>query len=514
MRFPRRAGILLHPTSLPGPHGTGDLGPSALRFADRLAEAGQGLWQVLPLGPTGAANSPYQALSSFAGNPLLISLDALVEDRLLPEKDARRHPDFAEDRADFDGARRFKEEALRTAFERFSEMTASDLHDAFRIFRQETEAWLPDFALFMALKDHFRGKPWYDWPEPGLVRREAKAMKAARAELKKEIRYHVFCQFLFFRQWRHLREHARAKGVHLVGDVPIYAAHDSADVWMAPAFFALDASGRATGQAGVPPDYFSETGQLWGNPLYDWNALEKDGFSWWIERIRATLAQVDILRIDHFRGLESYWAVPAGAATAAEGEWKTGPGSAFFEALETALGEVPIIAEDLGIITEEVEALRARHKLPGMKVLQFAFAEGAESYLPHRFTDPNCVAYTATHDNDTTRGWYAAEGPDYAHMDVEALRRERDKARRYLARDGSDIAWDLIRLVAGSTADTALWPMQDVLDLGNEARMNRPGQAEGQWAWRMTPAQLESFPAERLAELSWLYDRGPSPTTA
>jgi 4-alpha-glucanotransferase len=283
---------------------------------------------------------------------------------------------------------------------------------------------------------------------------------------------------------------------------------------MAPEFFALDETGRATGQAGVPPDYFSETGQLWGNPLYDWAALEKDGFSWWIDRIRATLAQVDILRIDHFRGLESYWAVPAGAKTAAGGEWKPGPGSAFFEALEAALGEVPVIAEDLGIITEEVEALRRAHRLPGMKVLQFAFAEGAESYLPHRYTDPNCVAYTATHDNDTTRGWYAAEGPDYAHMDAEALRRERDKARRYLARDGSDIAWDLIRLVAGSTADTAIWPMQDVLDLGNDARMNRPGEAEGQWTWRMTPAELESVPAGRLAELSWLCERGPSPTGA
>lgn len=507
MPFPRAAGIILHPTSLPGSHGIGDLGPAAYRFIDFLHASGLTLWQVLPLGPTGASNSPYQSLSSFAGNSMLVALEPLVNDGLLKAEDLQG-VHFAEGRVDYCRAAEFKERALRKAFAVFQAGRGNPaLRSRWLAFKREQAAWLEDFACFAALRRHFQNRAWFAWPDKGLVKRSPALLAKVRKEMADEIAFQVFCQFCFFSQWRALKDYANQKGICIIGDVPIYVAHDSADVWASPEIFALDESGLPLTMAGVPPDYFSATGQLWGNPLYRWDALAESGFSWWLARISATLALVDRLRIDHFRGFESYWEVPAGETTAVNGRWRKGPGDAFFNALRNSLGELPIIAEDLGVITPEVTALRQRHGLPGMKILQFAFCDGAEHYLPHTY-ESNCVCYTATHDNDTTRGWYAAEGADYSHHDRAVIERERDKARRYLARDGSDIAWDFIRLAMSSVADTAIFPMQDVLNLGNEARMNRPGIAEGQWEWRMTAEQLANAPAGRLREMVWLYGRG------
>jgi len=513
MPFPRTAGILLHPTSLPGAGPIGDLGDGAIRFLDFLAAAGQGIWQVLPLGPPGGSHSPYQSLSSFAGNPLLISLDALARDEasLVPQQTTEADGSA---RADHERARAVKTRALRTAHGNYATGHGSKSFRAgFEAFREAEAAWLDGFALFMALKTHFDGAAWHAWPDKDLVRRAPAALARAAKELAREVEYHAFCQYVFFSQWRRLRAYANQRGIRILGDIPIYVAHDSADVWTQPQLFALARNGRATHVAGVPPDYFSATGQLWGNPLYLWARMAQDGYAWWIDRIRATLAMVDMLRIDHFRGFESYWEIPGDAETAVNGRWVPGPGAAFFEAIGQALGDLPIVAEDLGIITPAVDALRRRFALPGMKVLQFAFCEGAEVYLPHTY-EPNCVVYTATHDNDTTVGWYRAEGPDYAHMDPDGIRRERDKARRYLARDGSTIHLDLVRLALRSVACMAVVPMQDILGLDNCARMNRPGIADGQWAWRLTSAQLAAAPADLLREMVWLYGRERAPIAA
>ncbi len=509
MSLPRSAGILLHPTSLPGSHGVGDFGDDAYTFADFLHRADMGVWQILPLGPPGAAHSPYQTLSSFAGNALLISLERLAADGLLVSKDlpaggGQTGP------ADYAHARTVKQRVLRLAHRRFA---AGEGDKRFRRsleqFRTDAKDWLAPFALYMALREHYAGRPWYDWPDASLVQHEPRALERAQREHADAIEFHVFCQHIFFRQWRALKTHANERGIRIMGDVPIYVALDSADVWADRRFFRVDTRGTPTHVAGVPPDYFSPTGQLWGNPLYRWDRLATDGYAWWIRRIRRTLASVDILRIDHFRGFEAFWEIDAAHKNAKNGRWVKGPGADFFRALERALGSLPLVAEDLGIITPEVEALRREFGFPGMKVLQFAFAEGAESYLPHTY-EPNCVAYTATHDNDTTQGWYRAEGPDYAHMDREGLARERDKARRYLARDGTDIHTDFVRLALASVADTAIVPMQDVLGLGNDARMNRPGQSDGQWTWRLAPGALASAPADRLREMVWLYGRESS----
>ncbi len=507
MTFPRCSGILLHPTSLPGTCGIGDLSDAAYRFVDFLHEAGMSVWQMLPLGPTGAANSPYQCLSSFAGNPLLVSLEALKEERLLGASDLLPDAGFLESWVVFDKVRSYKETALRKAYAAFEAGKCSvEFTKKFETFRAEEQDWLEDFALFVALKEKFGGKAWPDWPEPGLISRDEATMKKYRVELAAQIRFHCFVQFLFFTQWRKLKKYANDKGIKLMGDVPIYVAHDSADVWASPEYFELDAKGGADKMAGVPPDYFSPTGQLWGNPIYNWKKLKADNYKWWVNRINATLTMVDMLRIDHFRGFEAYWEVPAGEKTAVNGKWIKGPGAELFAAVRKELGALPIIAEDLGTITPEVHALREGEGFPGMKVLQFGFCDGAEFYLPHTY-EKNAVVYTATHDNDTTKGWYLAQGHDYEHHDRGTIERERDKCRRYLARDGADVTWDLIRLALQSVADIAIFPMQDVLDLGNEFRMNRPGVTDGQWAWRLTAAQLASARSGDLREMNYLYDR-------
>lgn len=509
MSFPRAAGVLLHPTSLPGGHGVGDLGKSAYRFVDFLAAAGQSLWQVLPLGPTGPTNSPYQSLSSFAGNPLLISLDRLVEIGLLTPPDIAGGGVASLPTAEFERAAKFKEKALRLACRHFLAGRGDKaFQKGFLEFREAEKEWVEDYALFLALKRHFQGAAWFQWPDPDLVKRRPAALQKARKEFEDSLLFHIFCQYCFFDQWTALKAYANEKHVRLIGDVPIYTAHDSADVWAEPQYFEVDEEGAVLQMAGVPPDYFSTTGQLWGNPIYRWDVLKKDGYRWWLRRIESVLKLVDILRIDHFRGLQAYWSIPQGETTAVRGEWIEAPGDDFLTTLHQTLGKLPIIAEDLGVITPEVEELRDKHGLPGMKILQFAFCDGADAYRPHTY-DKNCVVYTATHDNDTTHGWYAATGPDYAHMDPATLARERDLARRYLGRDGSDIAWDFIRLALSSVADTAIYPMQDILRLGNDCRMNRPGITEGQWGWRMTEEQLTTAPAERLRELTWLYGRLP-----
>jgi 4-alpha-glucanotransferase len=491
---PRSAGILLHPTSLPGPYGIGDLGAAALAWVDALVRANQKWWQILPLGPTGYGDSPYQCFSAFAGNPYLVSPDRLREDGLLSREDlAGVH--FPQERVDFGPVIEFKVRLLHRAWTDFQSGAVSGLRSEFEQFCAEEASWLDDYTLFMALKDAQGGASWLGWDMP-LALREPSALAQAREKLRAEAGEHKFRQFLFFRQWRALKKVANTKGVRLIGDVPIFVSSDSADVWAHPEYFLLDERRRPTVVAGVPPDYFSQTGQLWGNPLYNWAALKQDGYAWWVERLRATLQQVDLVRIDHFRGFEANWEIPAGMPTAEKGRWVKGPGADLFHALRAAMGPLAIIAEDLGVITPEVEALREQFGLPGMRILQFAFAGATEDrFLPHLY-ERNTVVYTGTHDNDTTLGWYRS-----------ASEKEKDFVRRYLARDGSDIVWDLIRLAWMSVADYALTPLQDVLNLGPEARMNLPGRASGNWGWRYTADQLTSAVLERLGEMTELYAR-------
>ncbi len=496
MKFNRASGVLLHPTSLPGPYGIGDLGPAALAFVDFLADSGCSLWQVLPLGPTGYGDSPYQCFSAFAGNPYLISPEGLLAEGLLHGADLQPLPPFPLERVDYGAVIPWKLALLERAWERFSAQEAHPLRADFAAFCQAQAVWLDDFALFMALKEAHGGAPWTDWPAD-LRQREPAALAEARSTLAEQVERQRFFQFLFFRQWGALRAHARGRGVQIIGDIPIFVAHDSADVWARPDLFYLDEAGRPTVVAGVPPDYFSPTGQLWGNPLYRWERHKKDGYAWWIARFRALLELVDIVRLDHFRGFAAYWEVPGDAPTAEHGRWTPGPGADFFAALREALGDLPIIAEDLGEITPDVIALRDQFGLPGMKILQFAFSGPDNPFLPHNFT-PNCVAYTGTHDNDTALGWYWS-----------APEQEKDYARRYLSVSGQDFAWDLIRMAWRSVAVFALAPMQDLLSLGSEARMNFPGRAAGNWAWRMPPDALRPELRDRLRELNYLYYRYP-----
>lgn len=491
---PRGSGLLLHPTSLPGSFGIGDLGPAAYAWVDTLVRAGQKWWQVLPLGPTGYGDSPYQCFSAFAGNPYLVSPESLVQDGLIAAADlANLH--FPEDRVDFGPVIQFKVALLQRAWERFKAGAAAALKPEFEAFCDGAATWLDDFALFMAIKDAHGGASWLGWELP-LVRREPAALDQARARYADGVRQHQFRQFLFFRAWRALKAHANTQGVRLIGDIPIFVSSDSSDVWAHPEIFQLDENRQPVAVAGVPPDYFSKTGQLWGNPLYNWEALKASGYDWWVERLRATLQQVDLIRLDHFRGFEAYWRIPAGMPTAQVGEWTPGPGAEFLTNLRDVLGGLPIIAEDLGLITPGVEALRDDFNLPGMKILQFAFGGATEDrFLPHTY-DHNCVVYTGTHDNDTTRGWYEA-----------ATEAERDLFRRYIARDGSDVSWDFIRLAWSSVADLALAPLQDVLSLGTEARMNLPGRASGNWAWRFRAGIVTPQLVTRLAEMTELYGR-------
>ncbi len=489
----RAAGILLHPTSLPGPHGIGDLGEGAYRWVDFLARAGQRYWQVLPLGPTGFGDSPYQCFSAFAGNPNLIHLDDLVRRGWLAETDCRP-PTFPVERVDYGRVIPFKRACLLRAFDGFKARATPSDRAAWEAFRHEHRAWLEDFALFMALKDHFH-LPWYEWPQD-VRRREPRTLDRYRAELAHQLEAHTFIQWVFFRQWTSLKAYAHEKGIRIIGDIPIFVAYDSADVWAHQELFCLDEEGRPTVVAGVPPDYFSPTGQRWGNPLYRWEVLAAEGYRWWVLRVRVALQCVDVVRLDHFRGFEAYWEIPATSPTAEVGRWVKGPGDALFQALQEALGTMPFIAEDLGFITPEVKALRERWGLPGMKVLQFAFSGPENEYLPHNYISPHWVVYTGTHDNDTTVGWFRS-------LD-EATRRY---VLAYLGRDGQDIAWDLIRLAWQSVAYLAIAPLQDVLRLGSEARLNMPGRAAGNWTWRVSPGMLTDTLAEALADLTALYGR-------
>ena len=498
MNFDRAGGILLHPTSLPGRYGIGDLGPQAYRFVDWLASTGCKLWQILPLGPTGYGDSPYQCFSAFAGNPYLISFDALIEDGLLTQNDLAAMPEFSASRVDFGLLIPWKLAILQKAFSHLSAASES-LQKEFKRFSKENFAWLDDYALFMSIKEANGGGAWSGWDE-SLRKRKKAAIDQARAEQAQNIQRHSFYQFLFFRQWHKLRAYAHGRGLTIIGDIPIFIAYDSADAWANPSLFFIDDDSLPTVVAGVPPDYFSATGQLWGNPLYKWSAHKKTGYEWWIERFHSVLSLVDIVRLDHFRGFAGYYEIPYGAPTAETGQWVTGPGKTFFETIYPALSNkkgqtLPIIAEDLGVITDDVEELRDSFNLPGMKILQFGFSGAENPFLPHNYPK-NCVAYTGTHDNDTVLGWYET-APEH----------ERDFARRYLGTNGDNIAWDLIRSVWSSVAVYAVAPMQDVLALGTEARMNFPSKLGGNWEWRMSESDMSESLAGRLREMNQLYLR-------
>jgi 4-alpha-glucanotransferase len=498
----RASGILLHPTSLPGRHGIGDLGPQAHRFAADLARAGQSWWQMLPTGPVGPANSPYLALSAFAGEPLLLSLELLARDGLLRRRELAPHAPVRDGRVDYAAAHRLKEPPLRLAFERYQSKPAGRRRKI-EGFREAHREWLEDYALYRALAAAQGNGAWYEWPTP-LRSRRRRALDAARRELADEIDYHVFLQYEFDRQWRQLQDRCREMGVRLMGDVPIFVAHESADVWAHREVFNLDAAGRPRAVAGVPPDYFSSTGQLWGNPLYRWAALRRRGYDWWMDRLRSVLERFDAVRLDHFIGFVRHWEVPAGARTAIRGRWVRGPGRDFFrQALET-LGKIPIIAEDLGSVTREVTDLRDEFGFPGMRVLQFGFDSdsGASEHLPHHYPE-RCVAYTGTHDNDTVVGWYTGL------RRRRATRKQLEYVHRYLNTDGSEIHWDFIRQLLSSPADMAMIPLQDVLGLGNEARMNLPGTSRGNWEWRFTEGALDKKTCDRLRLLTRTYGRLP-----
>jgi 4-alpha-glucanotransferase len=488
----RASGLLLHVTSLPSPYGIGDVGPAAVAWADRLHEAGHSWWQALPLGPTGYGASPYQPLSSFAGNGLLISPDWLIEDGLLRASDVAGHS-FPGTAVDYDAVVSFKHRLLETVWTNFNRGARPDLAPAFEQFCHDHAHWLNDYALFRALKGQYHGAYYLDWPIE-LVQRTPTALARARHELASQTAQVCFAQFLLFRQGARLKQHAQAKGVRLIGDLPFFVSPDSSDVWANPELFLLDEHCRPRVVAGVPPDYFSAQGQLWGNPIYDWDALRRTGYRWCIDRLRALLAHVDVIRLDHFRAFAAAWHIPAGAPTAQTGQWVPGPGAEFFSAVQRELGELPFIAEDLGLITPDVYALRDQFRLPGMRVLQFAFDGHSDNpYLPHNYVS-NAVVYTGTHDNPTTRGWYEdLPGP------------QRQNVWNYLKRppgNSSEVAGELIRLAWSSAAALAIAPLQDVLNLGPEARMNVPGRAEGNWRWRTTEEMFSAPAFHALRELT------------
>jgi 4-alpha-glucanotransferase len=502
--------VLAHVTSLPGPWGIGDVGPAACHWIDRLADAGQGWWQVLPLGPTGYGDSPYQCFSAFAGNPLLISPETLSDEDLLDEGDLARgertgaEPSAAgqvnfdhvnSDHVNFNLVQSDKSQLLAKAHSSFQAEPPGSVGSDYSRFCEREADWLDDYALFMAIKEECAGVSWQDWPDKYRLR-QAAALKRARGQLAPRIEFHRFAQFVFFRQWKSLRDYARGRGVRLMGDMPIFVASDSADVWAHPELFQLDAKRRPTVVAGVPPDYFSVTGQLWGNPIYNWKEHAKTGYAWWIARVRAALSQVDLVRLDHFRGFEACWEIPSGSLTAETGKWVCGPGAELFEALRDQLGELPLVAEDLGVITPEVDSLRHRFELPGMQILQFAFGGAREDrFLPHRYPR-STVVYTGTHDNETTAGWYE-NLTDAEHAFF----------RRYAPPTKEPPNRQMIRLAWASVADLAIAPLQDILGLGNEARMNLPGRPSGNWGWRAAPGAVEAGPWDWLTEVTEVYQR-------
>ncbi len=492
MQNRRKSGILLHPTSLPGPGGIGSLGKGARDFIDFLSRSGQSLWQILPLGPTSYGDSPYACYSAFAGNPLLTDLETIVSEGDLAQSDLRY--DFPDDKVDYSLVKKYKSAVLKKAAVNFFAGGDNQRRGEFESFREQTP-WLHDYAVFMVLKDRHRGKSWSDWPE-AIARHDRSVLNALTGELTESINELEYAQWQFSRQWRSVKEYANRQGIRIIGDIPIFVARDSVDVWANPHLFQLDERRRPTVVAGVPPDYFSETGQLWGNPLYNWENMERDGYGWWIGRFRSSLSLFDMVRVDHFRGFEAYWEVPAGEKTAVNGRWVKGPGESLFNALADELGALPIIAEDLGVITPEVEALRDRYNFPGMKILQFAFGSGPRNpYLPHNHIRES-VVYTGTHDNDTTVGWFSSISES-----------EKEAVCRYLGISGTNISWDLIRAALVSVADSVIIPLQDVLSLGSEARMNTPGTVAGNWSWRYSSTALNTGLADILLELTEIYGR-------
>lgn len=498
----RAAGVLLHPTSLPSPHGIGTLDQGAGRFLEFLAAAGFRYWQICPLGPTGYGNSPYQSFSAFAGNPYLIDLAPLAAAGLLRDDETVSLTALPGDRVDFGAIWERKWPALFAAAERFRRNPANLPYGEFAAFCAGQAHWLDDYAYFLALKDHFKGRPWWEWPDEYRLAEKART-GVLRRDLAAKIAAHQFTQYVFFGQWRAVRERAAALGISIIGDVPIFVAMDSADTWAHPELFRLErATRRPTVVAGVPPDYFSADGQLWGNPLYDWPYHQRTSFAWWRQRMAATFELCDVVRIDHFRGFESYWAVPAGAPNARTGKWEQAPGLALFTELRAAFPDAKIIAEDLGLLTPEVNALREATGLPGMAVYQFAFGgDAANSYLPHNHV-PNCVLYPGTHDNDTTVGWYAAQDE-----------KTRDHVRRYFRVSGQEIGWDFLRAAYASPCRLTIVSLQDLMNLGSSARFNTPGIANGNWEWRYKPHQLDDLQhhsAAYLREIGELYGRPPA----
>ncbi|MHB1294464.1 MAG: 4-alpha-glucanotransferase [Anaerolineae bacterium] len=498
----RRSGILCHPSSLPGRFGIGGLGAQARELVDFLAAAGQTIWQVLPLGPTGYGDSPYQPFSAFAGNPLLIDPETLVAQGLLGEEDIAPDEPFPEGAVQYGPVIAYKRRVLHRAFENAQQHNDPALRAEQQDFEARNRYWLDDLALFMALKLRFNWAVWTDW-DRGIALREPEALAYWREELRDEIAYQRFTQFLFDRQWATLRRYANDRDVLIVGDMPIFMGHDSSEVWGRRDLFQLDADGRPAVVAGVPPDYFSATGQLWGNPHYRWDEMKSQGYAWWVRRFQRVFTQVDMVRVDHFRGFAGYWEVGANEETAINGRWVKGPGADLFEALQRELGDMPILAEDLGLITSDVVALREAFGLPGMTVLQFAFDGDASSpHLPHNH-ERRSICYTGTHDNDTTLGWYATRDETARH-----------RIRMYAGSDGSHVNWDLIRLAMTSVAEMAIFPLQDVLGLGSEARLNVPGRPHGNWTWRYRPGDLQEGLAATLRELARVAGRWCEPGTA
>ena len=493
----RAAGVLLHPTSLPSADGVGDLGPGARRWVHWLADAGVRWWQVLPLNPPGPGHSPYSALSTFAGNSWLVSAEELVREGLLAESDLADRPVMPEHEVDYRLAAPWKGRLLRRAFDRFLVELPEREARAFERFREVHRLWLRDWAPYAALKEAHGGAPWYEWPG-SLRRRDSDQVAAWVRDRRDEVRFAEFCQFLFFRQWTAVRAHASQHGIRILGDLPIFVAYDSADVWGHPENFLLDEQGRRLVVAGVPPDYFSATGQLWGNPLYDWQRLAADGYGWWVDRLQQTLATVDAIRIDHFRGFAAHWEVSAEEKVATGGRWMPGPGRHFFDTMRDVLGELPLVAEDLGEITPDVVQLRKDLGLPGMAVLHFGFdPEPRSQFIPYAL-EPDLVVYTGTHDTNTTVGWYQED----------ASEAQRDLVRRYCGSDGHEIHWDLVRQALASVCDLAVIPHQDLVGVGSDCRMNRPGVGEGNWRFRVTDWMLSDDIRNRLADMVWTYGRG------